>query len=113
MLDLGIERTGELGGGECTGRIVRSEAAFKQRKVVTSLIGSRIIVVDFSEVSAIEGGGLGMLLFLDRWAHDHKSQLKVFNPTKSVRDRLQLVQSISTVRHCVARRNDGPSGRSR
>lgn len=94
MLDLGSERIGELGVVECRGRIVRSEAAFQLRKAVTSLIDSRIIVLDLSEVSAIEGGGLGMLLFLDRWARDHEIQLKLFNPTKSVRDRLQLVQSI-------------------
>ena len=94
MLGLGIERIRELGVVECRGRIVRSEAAFQLRKAVMSLINSRIIVLDLSEVSAIEGGGLGMLLFLDRWAHDHDIQFKLFDPTKAVRDRLQLVQSI-------------------
>lgn len=80
MLDLGIERIGELGIVECTGRIVRSESALKLRRAVTSLEDSRIIVLDLSEVRAIEGGGLGMLLFLERWAHDHEIQFKLFNP---------------------------------
>ena len=93
MLDLGIERIGELGIVECIGRIVRSEAAFKLRRAVTSLEDSRIIVIDLSEVSAVEGGGLGMLIFLERWAHDHQIQFKLFNPRKSVRDRLELVRS--------------------
>ena len=79
---------------ECTGRIVRSEAAFKLRRAVTSLENSRIIVLDLSEVSAIESGGLGTLLVLARWAHDHEIQFKLFNPTRSVRDRLQLSGSI-------------------
>jgi hypothetical protein len=35
-----------------------------------------------------------MLMFLHKWAGDHDIQLKLFNPTKSVRDRLQLVSSI-------------------
>lgn len=73
---------------------MRSEAAFKLRRAVTSREDSRIILLDLSEVSAIEGGGLGMLLFLERWAHDHQIQLKLFNPTKSVRERLELVRSI-------------------
>src|SRR5215472_19031302 len=46
MLDLGIERIGGLGIVECRGRIVRSEAAFKLRRAVTSLESSRIIVLD-------------------------------------------------------------------
>ena len=92
MLDLGIERIGELGIVECMGRIVRSEAAFKLRRAVRSLEDSRIIVLDLSEVSALEG--LGMLIFLERWAHDHQIQFKLFNPRKSVRDRLELARSI-------------------
>ena len=64
MLDLHIEKIGDLAVVECEGRIVRSEAAFKLREAVTSLRKARIIVLDLSEVRAIEGGGLGMLLFL-------------------------------------------------
>ncbi len=94
MLDLGIKRIGALAIVECKGRIVRSEAAFKLRKAVLCLGDPRIIVLDLSKVSAIEGGGLGMLMFLHKWAGDHGIQLKLFNPTGSVRDRLQLVSSI-------------------
>jgi anti-anti-sigma regulatory factor len=94
MLELSIERIGELAVVECKGRIVRSEAAFKLRRAVTSLKDSRIVVLDLSEVSAVEGGGLGMLLFLERWAFDHEIQFKLFNPTKSVRERLELVSSV-------------------
>jgi anti-anti-sigma regulatory factor len=94
MLDLGIERIGELGIVECRGRIVNSEAVFKLRRAVTSLESSRIIVLDLSEVSGVEGDGFGMLVFLHRWAFDHKIQLKLFNPRNSVRYRLELVHSI-------------------
>jgi len=94
MLDLGIERIGQLGIVECIGRMVRSESAFLLRRAVMSLADTRIIVLDLSEVSALEGGGLGMLIFLERWAHDHQIQFKLFNPRKSVRDRLELVRSI-------------------
>jgi anti-anti-sigma regulatory factor len=95
MLALRIEKMGELAVVECEGRIVRSEAAVKLREAVTSLQNARIIVLDLSEVRAIEGGGLGMLLFLQRWAHSHDIQFKLFNPARSVRDRLELVNSIA------------------
>jgi hypothetical protein len=39
-----------------------------------------------------------MLMFLHKWAGDHDIQLKLFNPTKSVRDRLQLVGSIRVLK---------------
>jgi anti-anti-sigma regulatory factor len=45
-------------------------------------------VVELSEVDSIEGGGLGMLAFLQRWAHDHNIKLKLFNPSSAVQDRL-------------------------
>jgi anti-anti-sigma regulatory factor len=98
MLDLGIKKIGKLAILECKGRIVRSEAALKLRKAVLCLGDPRIIVLDLSKVSAIEGGGLGMLMFLQKWAGDHDIQLKLFNPTKSVHDRLQLVSSIRALK---------------
>ncbi len=94
MLNLHVDKIGDLAVVECEGRVVRSEAAFRLREAVTSLRNARIIVLDLSEVPAIEGGGLGMLLFLQRWAYDHDIQFKLFNPTRSVRDRLALVNSI-------------------
>ena len=94
MVDLHIEIIGELAVVECEGRIVRSEAAFKLCEAVTSLRHARIIVLDLSEVSAIEGGGLGMLLLLQRWAYAHDIQFKLFDPTRSVRDSLERGSSI-------------------
>ena len=94
MLTVHIENIGDMAVIECEGRIVRSEAAFKLRDAVTLQSDTRIIVLDLSEVSAIEGGGLGMLLFLQRWAQDHDIRLKLFNPRHSVRDRLERVSSM-------------------
>jgi anti-anti-sigma regulatory factor len=94
MLDLHVDKIGELAVVECEGEVVRSDAAFRLCEAVTSLRNARIIVLDLSEVHAIEGGGLGMILFLQRWAYDHDIQFKLFNPTRSVRDRLALVNAI-------------------
>jgi anti-anti-sigma regulatory factor len=95
MLKLNINNIGDLAIVECEGRIVRSEAAFKLRDAVTAQMDARTVVLELTEVPAIEGGGLGMLLFLQRWARDHDIRFKLFNPCKSVRERLKLVSSLS------------------
>jgi len=94
MLSIHIENIGEMAVIECEGRIVRSEAAFELRKAFNLQSDARIIVLDLSEVTAIEGGGLGMLVFLQRWANDHDIRLKLFNPRQSVRDRLEHASSM-------------------
>jgi hypothetical protein len=40
---------------------------------------------------AIGGGGLGMLVLLQRWAQDHDIRFKLFNPSRPVRDKLKHV----------------------
>jgi anti-anti-sigma regulatory factor len=94
MLSLQIRNIGEMAVIECAGRIVQSDAAFKLRQAVLSQSDARIIVLDLSEVRAIEGGGLGMLMFLQRWARDHEIRLKLFNPRQAVRDQLERVSSV-------------------
>lgn len=95
MLKLNVDNIGDLAIVECEGRIVQGESAFKLRDVVTSQSDARTVVIELSEVRAIEGGGLGMLVFLQRWARDHDIRLKLFNPSKSVRERLKLVSSLA------------------
>src|SRR5580700_7201087 len=94
MLSIRTENIGEMAVIECEGRIVRSEAAFELRKAVNLQSDARIIVLDLSEVTAIEGGGPGMLVFLQRWAHDHDIRLKLFNPRQPVRARLEQANSM-------------------
>jgi len=95
MFKLNIDNIGDLAIVECEGRIVQSEAAFKLRDAVTLQSDARTVVLELTEVHALEGGGLGMLIFLQRWARDHDIRLKLFNPSKSVRERLALVSSLS------------------
>jgi anti-anti-sigma regulatory factor len=95
MLNVHVEKIGEMAIVECDGRIVQSEAAFKLRDAVTSQRDSHVVVLDLSEVYALEGGGLGMLVFLQRWAQDHDIRFKLFNPSKAVRERLKSANSIS------------------
>ena len=95
MLNVNVDHIGDLAILECDGRIVQSDAAFKLREVITSQIDACTVVLDLSQVDAIEGGGLGMLVFLQRWAQDHDIRFKLFNPRRSVRERLKKVRSMS------------------
>jgi anti-anti-sigma regulatory factor len=95
MLNITVENIGELAVVECEGRIVQNETAYKLREAVISQIDARIVVLELSEVNAIEGGGLDMLVSLQRWARDHKIRFLLFNPSKSVRNGLKRARSIS------------------
>jgi anti-anti-sigma regulatory factor len=89
MLTLGVENIGEMSVVECQGTIVESDAALKLREVVTSQQDVRVVIIDLSEIRAIEGVALGMLWFLQQWAKDHDIQLKLYCPNDAVRDRLE------------------------
>lgn len=94
MLPVYIDKVGTTAIVECENRVVRTDAAYRLRNVVTSLRDSRIVVIDLSEVRLIEDGGLFVLMFLRRWAQHHDIRFKLFNPTKSVRDRLEAANSV-------------------
>ena len=95
MLNVTVENIGELAVVECDGRIVRSESAYRLREAVTSQTDSRIVVLELSKVSAIGGGGVGMLVFLQRWAREHNIQFLLFKPSKSIQSRLKRAGSIA------------------
>jgi anti-anti-sigma regulatory factor len=94
VLTIYIENIGDMAVIECEGRIVQSEDALKLRQAVNLQADARTIVLNLSEVSAIAGGGLGMLVFLQRWGQDHDIQLKLFNPRRSVRNMLEHASSM-------------------
>lgn len=89
MFDIHTEHVGDVAVVQCEGRIVQSDAAFRLRDVVRSQRNCRVVLVDLSEVEEIEGGGLGMLAYLQRWANEHHIKMKLFNPSTMVNDRLE------------------------
>jgi anti-anti-sigma regulatory factor len=93
MFDLKVEKIGTVSVVHCKGRIVRSDAAFQLRDAVTAQRHSRVILLDLSGVDALEGGGLGMLLFLQLWIHSLGIQLKVFAPPAAIRQSLERTRA--------------------
>src|SRR6202007_1208748 len=103
MPSIHIDNIGEMAIVECAGRFVRNEAAFQLRDAVTSQTDARVVVLDLTEMHAIGGGGLGMLVLLQRWAQDHDIRFKLFTPSRPVRDKLKHVDfEIATLEQMIA-----------
>ncbi len=97
MLNVTVENIGEgeLSVVTCAGSMTKNESAHKLCEVVTSQTDARIVVVELSDVRAIGGCGFGMLVLLQRWARKHDIRFLLFNPSNSVRRRLERAKSIA------------------
>jgi anti-anti-sigma regulatory factor len=93
MTNIHVDKVGEMTVVECEGRFVRSDEAFKLRDTVTAQ--RNVIVLDLTEMRAIGGGGVGVLVFLQRWCRDHDIRFKLFNPSRSVQERLEHTNAMS------------------
>jgi anti-anti-sigma regulatory factor len=97
MLNLNVEKIGKIAVLHCEGRIVGSDAALRLRDAVTQQRRARVVLLDLSGVEALEGGGLGMLLFLQMWTRAHGIQFKVFDPPTGIRQSLERISSAAAV----------------
>jgi len=95
MLTIRVEKFTELAVLECRGRIIRSDTVFQLRDAVQSQDDARVIAVDLSEVDAIGGGGLGMLVYLEHWARENNIHLKLFCPSDQVMEALAQYRSVA------------------
>ena len=102
MFSVNCEKSGGVAVVKCAGRIVRGEAVYTLKSTVSAQGSARIIVLDLSDVESLDGGGLGTLVLLHRWARDNGIQLKLVNTSPLVyemleRTRLNHVFDISTI----------------
>jgi len=91
MLTLDVEKTGGVAIVRCVGRLVRGEAVHILRNAVVSQRETRIVMLDLSEVEAMDAGGLAVLVRLNLWAHTYGVQLKLANPSAFVLEMLRLM----------------------
>jgi anti-anti-sigma factor len=89
MLTIDVERTDDVVVVRCFGRIVRGEAVGTLRSAVVSERDTRIVVLDLSDVEAIDAGGLTALVSLHHWTRGRGIQLKLVNPSQFVMETLQ------------------------
>ncbi|MBV9572671.1 MAG: STAS domain-containing protein [Acidobacteriales bacterium] len=89
MFSTQLYEKGDVALLQCKGRIVHSDAAYQLRNAVAAQQWAHTVVLDLSRVEALEGGGLGMLAYLQRWSENHGMDLKLFNPSSPVRQRVE------------------------
>jgi anti-anti-sigma factor len=92
------EQTGGVALLQCAGKMVSAEALYLLRDAVRSSSQARVIVLDLSEVSMLGAHGLGMLVHLHNWACANDIQLMLVNPSKLVREVLELT-GLTSVLH--------------
>lgn len=87
MLSVKTERAGDIVVIKCAGRIVRGlENAL--RNAVMASNPARVVVLDLSEVEALDAGGLNLLVSLHRWTEASRMHLKLVNPRPFVNEML-------------------------
>ena len=106
MLTIDVEKTGDVAVVRCVGRIVRGAGIRTLRDAVLSEKNVRIVVIDLSDVEALDAGGLTALLSLQQWARNCNVQLKLVNPSHFVnevltRTGLNRVFDISKFEHAL------------
>jgi len=106
MLNIDVEKTGDVAVVRCAGRIVRGAEVGTLKDAVFSENDIRIVVIDLSDVEMLDAGGLTALLSLHHWARNRNVQLKLVNPSHFVnevltRTRLDHVFDISTFEHAL------------
>jgi anti-anti-sigma regulatory factor len=89
MFDIFLDTIGDVAVLQPDGRFVQADAVFALRYAVISQGNAGAIVLDLSEVEALEDGALEMLASLHQWICDHGIGLKLFNPSNLVRQRLE------------------------
>lgn len=78
---------------DCAGRIVfGEETAALRDEVKRSLEQERHVVLNLTGVSYVDSGGLGTLVALHSAAKASGSTLKLANPTRRVKDLLQVTK---------------------
>jgi len=95
MSNIHVDKVGNMAVVECEGRFMRSDEAYKLRDAVASQKDANVIVLDLTEMRAIGGGAIGVLVSLQRWARDHDIRFKLFNPSRYVKEKLQHTNAMS------------------
>ena len=106
MLNVDIEKNGDVAIVRCSGRLVGGEAVSSLRNAVLSGKDARMFLLDLEEVGALDAGGVNALVALHQWAVNRGMKVKLVNPSSFVREmmvrfRLDRVLEISSLRDAL------------
>ena len=90
MLRVIIQHLGEMAVIRCVGRIVAGPEADTLREAALSQRQRRAVVLDLAGIDTVDGGGIGLLLFLQGWTRAVGIDLQLLNPAPHIRELLQL-----------------------
>src|SRR5215472_3574344 len=90
MLNLRVERRNQTAVVHCSGRIDMGDNLTRLREALITQMGAREILLDLSQVTAIDAAGLGLLVFLHTRAAGRGCMLKLLAPSPQVRNVLAL-----------------------
>lgn len=90
MLVLNLQEIGETIIIRCSGRIVAGEEVASLKRAVLCHQDSKAIALDLAEVETLDGAGMGLLAFLAGWTRVVGTQLRIMNPSRHVRELLEL-----------------------
>src|SRR5262245_1360049 len=90
MPKLTLETLGDAAVFRCQGRLVAGDEAAILREVVLSQADYRTLILDLAVVDAIDAGGLGALLELQRWACSNAIQFKLMSVAKTIERVLEV-----------------------
>src|SRR5215469_3644516 len=92
MLNLRVERHNQTAVVHCSGRIDMGDSLTRLREALITQMGAREILLDLSQVTAIDAAGLGLLVFLHTRAAGRGCSLKLLAPSPQVRNVLALTR---------------------
>jgi len=106
LLQIETSRAGDVAIVQCKGRLVRGNPVIALRDAVMRLHDARIVVLDLTALESMDGGGLGTLVLLHRWARENDVQIKLVDVNAFVaemldRTRLTCVFDVSSVEDAV------------
>jgi anti-anti-sigma factor len=90
MLNVNVQRLGDVTILRCQGRIVAGDEGTVLRNAALSHTDGSILVLDLAELVGMDAGGLGVLLGLHARAHSSGIQVKLMNVPNSVQQMLEV-----------------------
>ncbi|PYY09033.1 MAG: hypothetical protein DMG69_12485 [Acidobacteria bacterium] len=108
MLTIKIENNAEALILHCAGRIVAGEEVASLKAAVLCHQDRKVVVLDLANVPMLDGAGMGLLAFLAGWTRVVGTRLKIANPSRQVRELLELtnLDSVLEIWFCEAATDD-------
>jgi anti-anti-sigma factor len=100
MLVVNIQNFGDTSVFRCIGRIVAGEEVATLKRAVLCHQDSKTVVLDVSQISTLDGSGMGLLAFFAGWTRVVGITFKLMSPTPHVRRLLELTSLDSVLEIC-------------